>query len=100
VRRRTGRRPLVIDAADVLADPEGALTRLCRHVGIEFDTGMLTWPAGKRTSDGVWAPYWYAAVEASTGFQAPPVGRVDVPAGYAGIHAKAREIYQTLRDAR
>jgi hypothetical protein len=29
---------------------------------------MLHWPAGKRASDGVWAPHWYAAVERSTGF--------------------------------
>jgi hypothetical protein len=31
---------------------------------------MLKWPAGKRTSDGIWAPYWYESVEASTGFKA------------------------------
>jgi len=32
---------------------------------------MLQWPAGKRESDGVWAPYWYHSVEASTGFGTP-----------------------------
>ena len=26
-------------------------------------------PAGPRDSDGVWAPHWYAAVEASSGFE-------------------------------
>jgi hypothetical protein len=30
---------------------------------------MLSWPPGPRDSDGVWAPHWYAAVEASTGFE-------------------------------
>ena len=29
---------------------------------------MLAWPPGRRASDGVWAPYWYGAVEQSTGF--------------------------------
>jgi len=29
---------------------------------------MLSWPKGPRDTDGVWAPHWYAAVEASTGF--------------------------------
>ena len=29
---------------------------------------MLAWPAGPRDSDGVWAPWWYAGVLASTGF--------------------------------
>jgi hypothetical protein len=32
---------------------------------------MLSWPAGRRGSDGVWAPAWYEAVERSTGFEAP-----------------------------
>jgi Sulfotransferase domain len=30
---------------------------------------MLRWPAGPRDSDGAWAPYWYAAVWKSTGFE-------------------------------
>jgi hypothetical protein len=30
---------------------------------------MLSWPAGRRRSDGIWAPFWYAVVEASTGFE-------------------------------
>jgi hypothetical protein len=32
---------------------------------------MLAWPAGRRATDGVWAPAWYDAVERSTGFDAP-----------------------------
>jgi hypothetical protein len=32
---------------------------------------MLSWPAGRRDTDGVWAPAWYEAVERSTGFEAP-----------------------------
>ena len=33
---------------------------------------MLSWPAGPRATDGVWAPAWYDAVERSTGFGRPP----------------------------
>ena len=29
---------------------------------------MLAWPPGPRDSEGVWAPYWYDSVQASTGF--------------------------------
>ena len=32
---------------------------------------MLSWPAGRRETDGVWAPAWYDAVERSTGFGPP-----------------------------
>ena len=68
---RLGKAPPVVRGADVLADPEGMLTRLCGALGIHFDAAMLSWPAGRRDSDGVWAPAWYEAVERSTGFEAP-----------------------------
>lgn len=68
---RTGRIPPVIMGRDVLADPEGMLTKLCAELGIPFRAEMLAWPAGRRESDGVWAEHWYGAVEASTGFAAP-----------------------------
>ena len=65
---RLGHAPPVIDAADVLKDPRAALTTLCKALDIPFSERMLRWPAGRRTSDGVWAPHWYAAVERSSGF--------------------------------
>src|SRR5262249_52815489 len=73
-----GARP-VVDAADVLADPELVLTELCRRVGVPFDPAMLSWPAGPRGSDGVWAPHWYGSVEASTGFGPPSTSAPAVP---------------------
>lgn len=71
VKDSLGEAPLVIDSVRLLQKPDQALILLCEHCGIEFDSNMLHWPAGKRTSDGAWAPYWYASVEASTGFGAP-----------------------------
>jgi hypothetical protein len=65
---RLGCPPPVIDGDDVLADPRAVLGRLCAALDIPFYENMLSWPAGRRTSDGVWAPHWYQAVEASTGF--------------------------------
>ena len=66
--RERGMTPPVIDSADVLRDPRGTLTALCGRLGVEFSEAMLSWPAGPRASDGVWAPHWYAQVERSTGF--------------------------------
>jgi len=68
---RLGRAPPVVRGADVLADPRGMLAALCAALGIPFRDEMLSWPAGRRSSDGVWAPAWYDAVERSTGFEAP-----------------------------
>lgn len=67
----------VVDAADVLRDPRATLHALCAALGLAFDEAMLSWPAGPRASDGVWAPHWYAGVEASTGFAAESPGTGD-----------------------
>lgn len=75
---RLGQAPPVVRGADVLEDPEGTLTALCAALRIPFDRAMLSWPAGRRDSDGVWAPAWYDAVERSTGF-APPRERPPAP---------------------
>ena len=58
----------VVDSADIQREPEATLRLLCEAVGIPFDEAMLSWPPGPRDTDGVWAPYWYSRVEASTGF--------------------------------
>ena len=65
---RTGTAPPVIDAADVLAAPGTVLAALCAALGLAFEDAMTAWPAGRRVSDGVWAPAWYDEVERSTGF--------------------------------
>jgi hypothetical protein len=58
----------VIDSSDLLAAPEAGLRALCAALEVPFDPAMLSWPAGPRESDGVWAPYWYDSVWKSTGF--------------------------------
>lgn len=95
---RLGEAPPVLDSRSVLEDPRAALGRLCKGLGIAFNEAMLTWPAGRRESDGVWAPHWYHAVEASTGF-APPrpaVSMSDLPADLRGIAEEAQPFYDRL----
>jgi hypothetical protein len=64
-----GKAPVVLDSADIRADPQRALTRLCAALGMAFVPGMLRWPAGPKPYDGVWAPHWYGAVHQSSGFE-------------------------------
>lgn len=94
---RLGRAPPVVDGADVLADPRGMLGSLCVSLGIPFSEQMLRWPAGRRASDGVWAPAWYAAVEASIGFAPPsdePVAAL--PGRLKRVADAARPVYERL----
>lgn len=62
---------VVIDSFDIRQNPEKALNRLCSVIGLTFDPAMLSWPAGPRSVDGIWAKHWYGAVHRSTGFAGP-----------------------------
>ena len=68
--RSLGQEPPVLDSKATLDNPRGVLEKLCDRIGIAFEDSMLSWPAGARPEDGIWAPYWYAGVHRSTGFQA------------------------------
>lgn len=96
VRSRTGRTPPVVDARDVLQDPAGMLRLLCDALGIPFTERMLSWPPGRRETDGVWAKHWYAAVEKTTSFQ-PYVPKPDpVPDRLHGLHEQCVTLYERL----
>ena len=94
--QRTGTAPPVIEAREVLENPEEMLRALCAALGVSFTPRMLAWPPGPRDSDGVWARHWYAAVERSTGF-APPRPAGDVPEDLAEIVAACEPAYQSMR---
>ena len=73
---------------------------LCTAVGIVFDEAMLSWPPGRRDSDGIWGEHWYGAVEASNGFAPPPAAPPEVPAELAAVVAAAQPIYEEMRQCR
>ena len=87
----------VADAADVLRDPAATLGLLCSALDLAFDEAMLSWPAGPRATDGVWAPHWYAGVEASTGF-APysPGGGDPLPDHLHPLLERCRPYYEAV----
>lgn len=91
-----GAAPPVIDSADIRANPEAALTSLCRALGIEFRASMLHWPAGPKPFDGVWAPHWYNAVHASRGFDEPEGALPDLPDEAQHLLDLARPHYERL----
>ncbi len=100
IRARTGTTPPVLDAKDVLIEPAGMLAKLCELLGVEFQESMLTWPPGRRASDGTWAPHWYAAVEKSTGFQAWRPREGELSEELADVHDRALSYYEALFDQR
>jgi hypothetical protein len=94
-----GAAPPVIEARDVLSDPEGMLRALCAALGVPFDPAMLAWEPGMRPTDGVWAAHWYQAVAGSTGF-APPRPPQPVPEPLRPIVDACQPHYDRLAAAR
>src|SRR5205085_2300311 len=100
VHRQINSVPPVIDADDVLRDPQRMLRLLCDTVGVDFTKAMLSWPSGRRESDGIWAKYWYAEVECSSSFAPYRERKVELPQGLHEVHVRCREIYERLYKVR
>jgi hypothetical protein len=97
VSQRLGHAPPVIDADDFLRAPGAQLQLLCARLGIAFVERMLTWPAGPRASDGVWAKHWYDAVWRSTGFEAWHAREIALDTDAARVVERCRPMYESLR---
>ncbi|MEO6582425.1 MAG: HAD family hydrolase [Sphingomicrobium sp.] len=93
---RLGHAPPVVEASDVLANPEAVQSKLCAALGIAWDPAMLAWASGRRQTDGPWAPHWYAAVEASTGFGPPDNDPAQLPDEARRLAERCRPYYERL----
>lgn len=91
-----GHPPPVLSAEAVRQDPRAALSRLCARIGIPFTDRMLSWPAGPKPYDGAWAPHWYNAVHASTGFGAPEDPLPNLPPEYQRLADQGLPHYERL----
>jgi hypothetical protein len=96
VHERSDSIPPVVDARDVLQNPERILRLLCHAIGVPFDTAMLSWSPGLRETDGLWAKYWYNEVAKSTSFQPYKPRDGNVPNRLREIHERCQECYEQL----
>lgn len=90
-----GQSPLVLDSRELLLDPASVLRQLCASINIPYSDDMLSWQAGGRAEDGVWAPHWYHAVHRSTGFQ-PYREKATFPQELAPLLELCRPWYERL----
>jgi len=92
-----GREPLVLDARELLLDPRAVLEALCSRLGIPFEEEMLSWSAGPKPEDGVWAEHWYRRVRASTGFHPYRPGKEPFPRRLEPLLLECRPLFERLR---
>jgi hypothetical protein len=95
-RRSAPALPPVIDARDVLQNPERTLRLLCDAIGVEFNKAMLSWPPGLRKTDGIWGAHWYDAVARSTSFEPYKAREGKIPDSLSAIHERCQECYAQL----
>jgi hypothetical protein len=95
--RAAGGEAHVLDSAGLVADPERTLRAVCDQLGIGFDPAMLHWKPGPRPEDGAWAPYWYANVHRSTGFEPQATSTRPLPPQCEALYREALPFYETLR---
>jgi Sulfotransferase domain len=100
VRTRVKTTPPVLDAKDVLENPERMLRLLCDAIGVEFSESMLSWSPGLRETDGIWARHWYGEVAKTASFQPYRPSHAKVPAHLREIHDRCRECYDRLYEYR
>lgn len=93
-----GETPVVLDAKDLLLDPEGILRRTCEKLAIPFEKAMLRWPPGPKPEDGVWAKHWYHNVHASTAFGQYHPKTEPLPADLEPLLAECAPLYEKLRE--
>jgi len=88
--------PIVIDSGLLLQNPESVLQQVCERAGIKYEMEMLSWPPGPKPYDGVWAPYWYANVHRSTGFEKQATSDRPLPAHLHQLYETAVVYYHKL----
>lgn len=93
--------PAVVDAADIRRAPEQMLKALCQAIDIPYSSEMLSWEAGPKPEDGIWAKHWYDAVWNSTGFASPEAEKqIDLPEALQAIEEEVLPDYQFMQKYR
>jgi hypothetical protein len=92
----SGREPVVLDARELLENPESVLTQACQCMGLRFEREMLHWAPGPRAEDGVWADIWYHDVHTTTGFAPYRPKKTPFPVELAPLLAECEPLYERL----
>ena len=98
--KENGITPPIIDADDILKNPESMMKKLCKALDIIFYPSMLQWPSGTRSSDGVWGVYWYEGVYDSTGFKPYTKKEINIDQKLANVYEKCKKHYDTFYNKR
>ena len=89
---------IVINADNILINPNKTIKKLCKLLKIKFSKKMLSWPKGKRSSDGIWSKVWYKNVELSNTFSKYRKEKINVPKKYKKIYEESLKYYNQMNE--
>ena len=61
---------------------------------------MISWPEGKRETDGIWESHWYQNVQQSTGFTPYHEKDITISNLYENLLSECMDIYQELNKSK
>ena len=94
--KKLGKKPIIINAEDLSINPKKVLECLCKNLKINFSEKMLSWPKGKRDSDGLWEKVWYKNVQSSSKFEKLTNNNANIPSKYMDIYNECLDIFDEL----
>ena len=95
-----GEDPAVVDAADLMADPEGMIRAYCEKLDVEFMPEALSWEPGEVPGWEMWTQRHEEAQD-STGIKSQPLEEdTEVPAGLEGVYESCLPYYEELHEKR
>jgi hypothetical protein len=97
---KNGEEPVVVDARDLLKDPEGTLRAYCGRLGVPFMPESLSWEPGEVPGWEMWAE-WHQEAQESTGIKSEPLeDDEEVPEGLEDVYERCLPYYQELHERR
>jgi len=87
---------IIVNADNILKTPNNTIRKLCKNLNIRFSKKMLSWPKGKRNSDGIWSKVWYKNVKLSNTFSKYKNENIYVPKKYKKIYEESLKYYNEM----
>jgi hypothetical protein len=94
---QTNKIPIVISSEDILKNPKLMLQKLCNLLDVPFLEQMLSWPTGKRNSDGIWGKHWYKNVVETSSFSRSSEKDDKLPKQFSSLLDECNTYYKQIK---
>jgi sulfotransferase family protein len=96
----SGEEPAIVDASDLVGNPESMVAAYCASLGIPFMPEALSWEPRQVPEWEMWTE-WHEEAQESTGIKKQPLeDDTEVPEGLEGVYERCLPYYQKLYEKR